>query len=199
MWNKEVKSHIAIILVYVDCASPWFLILQVLSRLHRYMAPEVATLKQYGFGCDVYSFSIMLWEICSLRRAYDNVSLSAIAFHKHVVQGHMRPSLRLISSPCLRNLLTKGWDKDPCVRPAFRTIVKVLEERCKEESLSPLRRSKSINVSINGTQSPFKKLLTRTMSSSMHESDESIESISHNRRSLCLHLDLTKRNRRFQL
>jgi hypothetical protein len=91
------------------------------------MAPEVATMQDYGFGCDVYSFSITLWEICTLKRAFGDVS-DNLVFDADVVRGNKRPSIKSISSSVIGALLKQGWDKDPSKRPSFGCVVKSLED-----------------------------------------------------------------------
>ena len=94
--------------------------------INRYMAPEVATCQDYGFACDVYSISLVLWEICTLKKAFHDVK-DIVAFNKEVVRGHKRPSTASISSLTLRDLLVRGWDRDASSRPSFSSIVKSLE------------------------------------------------------------------------
>eukprot|EP00568_Trieres_chinensis_P009063 CAMPEP_0183314746 /NCGR_PEP_ID=MMETSP0160_2-20130417/49439_1 /TAXON_ID=2839 ORGANISM="Odontella Sinensis, Strain Grunow 1884" /NCGR_SAMPLE_ID=MMETSP0160_2 /ASSEMBLY_ACC=CAM_ASM_000250 /LENGTH=93 /DNA_ID=CAMNT_0025480145 /DNA_START=1 /DNA_END=279 /DNA_ORIENTATION=- len=36
----------------------------------RYMAPEVAKCKNYGLEVDVYSFGMLLWEICKWKKPF---------------------------------------------------------------------------------------------------------------------------------
>ena len=51
----------------------------------RYMAPEVAIMGQpYNESCDVYSFTIVLWEMLSLKRAYMAVGTTQDAFIQKV-------------------------------------------------------------------------------------------------------------------
>jgi serine/threonine protein kinase len=34
----------------------------------RYMSPEIFLGQEYDFSCDVHSFGILLWQLCSLQR-----------------------------------------------------------------------------------------------------------------------------------
>ena len=42
------------------------------------MAPEVALCKTYGLSADVYSFSVLLWEIISLKIPFAGFDVSDI-------------------------------------------------------------------------------------------------------------------------
>jgi len=93
----------------------------------RYMAPEVAAMQDYGLECDVYSFSITMWEICTLNKAFEDVR-GKLVFLEDVVRGNKRPSIKSISLSAIGALLEQGWDKDPSKRPSFSDVVKLLEE-----------------------------------------------------------------------
>ena len=91
------------------------------------MAPEVAEMQDYGLECDVYSFSITMWEICTLNKAFEDVR-GKLVFLEDVVRGNKRPSIKSISLSAIGALLEQGWDKDPSKRPSFSDVVKLLEE-----------------------------------------------------------------------
>lgn len=96
----------------------------------RYMAPEVARPQQqqdYGFPADVYSFSIVLWELVTLQRAFRNIT-SMEKFHRQVVHRGVRPKVPCSSSqPLLATLLQEGWSSNPDDRPVFSTVCDRLE------------------------------------------------------------------------
>ena len=91
------------------------------------MAPEVAEMQDYGLGCDVYSFSITMWEICTLNKAFEDVK-DNLVFLEEVVRGSKRPSIKSISLSAIGALLEQGWDEDPSKRQSFSSVVKSLEE-----------------------------------------------------------------------
>jgi serine/threonine protein kinase len=47
-----------------------------LTGTARYMAPEVARSDNYAFSADIYSFGILLWELCTLQTAFVESSCS---------------------------------------------------------------------------------------------------------------------------
>lgn len=54
----------------------------------RYMAPEVANGRHYGFPADVYSFGVFFWEIVTLEKAYGGMKKTS--FQNLVVGGDVR-------------------------------------------------------------------------------------------------------------
>jgi hypothetical protein len=89
------------------------------------MAPEVAQGTDYGFSADVHSFAILLWEICTLQKAFASVE-NRDQLRKVVSSERRRPSLRPIASPQVKDLLKASWDPNPELRPSFAPIVEVL-------------------------------------------------------------------------
>lgn len=90
----------------------------------RYMAPEVARRLPYNHTVDVYSFSILLWQICSLEQPFANYDVQ-----KHsdlVVHGNDRPTLDKNWSPELCTLMELGWSADIFERPDFEYIADVI-------------------------------------------------------------------------
>jgi serine/threonine protein kinase len=93
----------------------------------RYMAPEVAKMdKSYGFPADVYSFSILLWQIVTKCIPYGRIS-SPTEFAAKVVKGNLRPDLTHVKSESLRDILENGWTADPGARHSFSDIREKLD------------------------------------------------------------------------
>jgi serine/threonine protein kinase len=92
----------------------------------RYMAPEVGLGKPYNEKCDVYSYSIVLWEMLNLSgKAYCHIPDEA-SFCEKVFVENVRPPLKRKWSVRLQKLLQEGWDKDPAGRPTMVHIRKSL-------------------------------------------------------------------------
>lgn len=83
----------------------------------RFMAPEVCQGLPYNEKVDVYSFSIVLWELCSLRKPFAGMSVED-HYRQVAEQGH-RPPLDPRWPPALRNLLEKSWHTNPDARPSM--------------------------------------------------------------------------------
>lgn len=94
----------------------------------RYMAPEVALGHGSTFASDIYSFGVLLWELCTLQRAFQKHSSSSEHFREKVIVGGWRPPVSSIKSAALRRLVEQCWNTHPEARPpSFSHIVKVLQ------------------------------------------------------------------------
>lgn len=90
----------------------------------RYMSPEVARSEPYNLSADVYSFGLLLWQVCSLDLPYDGMNRQDHA--ELVVHGNERPKLDNSWSTPLRILMKRAWEADPLVRPSMDSIYKIL-------------------------------------------------------------------------
>lgn len=91
----------------------------------RFMAPEVALSEPYHLSADIYSFSILFWEILSLDKAFGRLSVEE---HKErVVKGMERPELDPTWSDSVRGLLEGCWKRSPFQRPTARDVFKALK------------------------------------------------------------------------
>lgn len=91
----------------------------------RYMSPEVARSEPYNLTADVYSFGLLLWQICSLKLPYDGMNRQDHS--ELVVHGNERPQLESSWSTPLRILMKRAWEPDPLVRPSMESIYKILK------------------------------------------------------------------------
>lgn len=97
----------------------------------RYMSPEMAKREGFDFSSDVYSFALLVWEICALEKPFDNIKSRALFEHKVVYGGH-RPSLKKIGVEELRPLLEQAWHDDPKKRPSISTFRETLDKIVEE-------------------------------------------------------------------
>ncbi|KAL7563368.1 hypothetical protein ACA910_014205 [Epithemia clementina (nom. ined.)] len=112
----------------------------------RYMAPEVAQDMGYNLSVDVYSFGILLWELCSAEKPFYGYSSN-----KHmqlVVLGGERPKMDSAHTHlwpvALQNLMKTCWSTNPAQRPTFTQIIQVLEQKvC---CLNPSRSGSDLSV-----------------------------------------------------
>ena len=94
-----------------------------------YIAPEVLQQREYGAAADVYSFAVLLNEMCSGQTPYDDTQLANMeldAFEQAVIAGS-RPQLAACDSAQLQQLIVDCWQGDPQLRPAVDLIMKRLE------------------------------------------------------------------------
>ena len=96
----------------------------------RYMAIEVAKGLPYNFAVDVYSFGIMLWEMCSAEKPF--VDYTCGKHMQNVVLGGERPPMDSRHTSFwpleLQWLMTRCWSEDPAQRPSFTVIKETIRE-----------------------------------------------------------------------
>ena len=92
----------------------------------RFMAPEVCNNLQYNEKADVYSFGIVMWEICALRKPFSGMSVAD--HYRKVVVGGFRPHLDSRWPTILNNLLNSCWHPDPDRRPSIVEVRETLGE-----------------------------------------------------------------------
>jgi len=100
-----------------------------LTGTRRYMSPEVLLCKNYGLSTDVFSFSLLLWEILALKIPFDQYDCE-----KHmiaVVQRRKMPKFASKWSSVIKDLITNCWKVDPLERPSFCSIVETIESERK--------------------------------------------------------------------
>jgi serine/threonine protein kinase len=114
----------------------------------RYMSPEVAQSEPYNLTADVYSFGLLLWQVCSLELPYDGMNRQDHS--ELVVYGNERPPLDSSWSTPLRILMKRAWEPDPSVRPSMDSIYKIL----KREILA-LRDGDETGLEHNSRRSTF--------------------------------------------
>ncbi|CAM9703495.1 unnamed protein product, partial [Heterosigma akashiwo] len=91
----------------------------------RYMAPEVAVHQPYNEKADVYSFSLILWQLLTLERPFEG--MSADDYYDYVVEQHVRPTLFEEWPAGLRELLHRCWHKRHSRRPNFPEVLSALK------------------------------------------------------------------------
>jgi serine/threonine protein kinase len=97
----------------------------------RYMAPEVALNRPYHSSVDVYSFSIVVWQV--LTGAVPFREMGKRRYFDRVVHNGHRPPLSRAWPKRFRDLLQRGWHEDKNQRPDFEEVVRELDLLILEE------------------------------------------------------------------
>ena len=100
---------------------------------YRWMAPEVIRHERYDQSADVYSFSILAWEMLNYRMPYVDKTPVEAAFA--VADDGLRPQLPPHCPDSIAKLLTACWHRTPRVRPSFKQIVGQLDGLIKGSSV----------------------------------------------------------------
>ncbi|CAJ1976964.1 unnamed protein product [Sphenostylis stenocarpa] len=96
---------------------------------YRWMAPEVINHQPYDQKADVFSFSIVLWELVTAKVPYDTMTPLQAALG--VRQG-LRPELPKHGHPRILELMQRCWEAIPIDRPSFNEITVELENLVQE-------------------------------------------------------------------
>ena len=151
----------------------------------RYQAPEQAASGLEGEECtkaDVYSFAIVLWQICTLEKPFRQIK-KVNQFRKRVVDGRLRPSLYSLeaSSHSLCDLLDESWSPYPSERPTLPIVLQRLDRIFHE--LECLVQAgvgdSSLSLSKMPSFSPLKRLTSLDRRSSGHSRNHSAPYSSH--------------------
>lgn len=125
----------------------------------RYMAPEVFLGKPYNELVDVYSFSILLWEILQLETPYEGYTMNMLT--KKVIEGGVRPKCDPKWSTPIVAMLKKGWG-DILQRPTTKEVMDVLGEEMGESVYASLQKN-IVDGSHKSDQSVRRNDLSKSM------------------------------------
>jgi serine/threonine protein kinase len=113
----------------------------------RYMSPEVGLDLGHGLPSDVYSFSILLWEIFSLKKPFAKIK-SPNEFKRIVFDGGERPKLGKNWPVEMKEEIERGWSDKPNQRPSMDDFAKLLS---KWQSECPTRAKTHNDKSLRGS------------------------------------------------
>jgi serine/threonine protein kinase len=92
-----------------------------------WMAPEVLTSSNYTYKADVYSYSIVMYEVITRETPYKGKSHEEI--RTQILLHNLRPDLSIIPPTCppaLKSLMSLCWDQNSSKRPSFSSILDIL-------------------------------------------------------------------------
>ncbi|KAK6626497.1 Mitogen-activated protein kinase kinase kinase 7 [Polyplax serrata] len=92
-----------------------------------WMAPEVFEGSNYTEKCDVFSWGIILWEVLSRQKPFDDIAGSAFRIMWAVHTGQRPPLLHNCPKP-IEDLMESCWSKDPALRPSMNTVKDTMED-----------------------------------------------------------------------
>ncbi|MGH0139216.1 UNVERIFIED_CONTAM: hypothetical protein FKN15_026215 [Acipenser sinensis] len=79
----------------------------------------------YSEKCDVFSWGIILWEVITRRKPFDEIGGPAFRIMWAVHNGTRPPLIKNLPKP-IESLMTRCWSKDPSQRPSMEEIVKIM-------------------------------------------------------------------------
>ncbi|KAG9336144.1 hypothetical protein JZ751_002491 [Albula glossodonta] len=90
-----------------------------------WMAPEVFEGSNYSEKCDVFSWGIILWEVITRKKPFDEIGGPAFRIMWAVHNGTRPPLIKNLPKP-IESLMTRCWSKDPSQRPSMEEIMKIM-------------------------------------------------------------------------
>lgn len=92
-----------------------------------WMAPEVFESSNYTEKCDVFSWGIILWEVLTRRKPFEDCGPPAFCIMWAVHQGKRPPMVK--GCPlCLEKLMTSCWSKEPSLRPPMAQVERIMAD-----------------------------------------------------------------------
>lgn len=91
-----------------------------------YSSPEVLNSKDYSKSSEVYSFSLIVYEILTNEIPFENVK-NLNSLFEEVVKKSNRPKIKIQMPSCYKNLIEICWQENPDERPTFEDITHILK------------------------------------------------------------------------
>ncbi|RIB02233.1 hypothetical protein C2G38_899377 [Gigaspora rosea] len=101
----------------------------------RWLAPEKISQSQYDLNtkydhqCEMYSFGMLLWELCHQRIPYE--SINSVPEIEQLVRSKKREKIMLDPSPIAQELfriIKQAWNHIPSERPKVMNVLTALKE-----------------------------------------------------------------------
>ncbi|OXB55668.1 hypothetical protein ASZ78_016127 [Callipepla squamata] len=112
-------NHPNIVKLYGACLNPVCLVMEYAEGGSLYNGSN------YSEKCDVFSWGIILWEVITRRKPFDEIGGPAFRIMWAVHNGTRPPLIKNLPKP-IESLMTRCWSKDPSQRPSMEEIVKIM-------------------------------------------------------------------------
>lgn len=129
----------------------------------QWMAPEMMNNENYTNKIDIYSYSMILFELLTLQIPFYRVSQHELIVK--VVNRNERPKLPSNTPKPLEKLIKETWDRDPQKRPDFHLIFeRFANHEVEFDQTDKAEVDKFLNyIRINNHQDPYLKKINATL------------------------------------
>ncbi|KAK1893892.1 Mitogen-activated protein kinase kinase kinase 7 [Dissostichus eleginoides] len=141
-----------------------------------WMAPEVFEGSNYSEKCDVFSWGIILWEVITRKKPFDEIGGSAFCIMWAVHRGTRPPLIKDLPEP-IETLMTRCWDKEPSQRPSMEEVKNTMSNLMKyfPGSDEPLKLLHQSSASRSGSSSATSTGSYADYTMNSNRSDENAE------------------------
>lgn len=120
-----------------------------------YMAPEVYERRKYNTSADVYSYSLLLWEILAMQRPFPNYTKKM--YKVRVVKRGERPQIDNSWPLEIKEIIRKAWSRDMDERPTMQEVCQVLDHQI--EKIKAAMNNKTYKMTVGFGKSKRKDLV----------------------------------------
>ncbi|TMW68835.1 hypothetical protein Poli38472_006303 [Pythium oligandrum] len=92
---------------------------------YQWMAPEVLQSANYSVSADIYSFAVVMWEVCEVKPPFADVPPAMVPVV--VLRDKRRPLFSPKTPLPLQDLIRACWQDDPTRRPSAANVVSTLQ------------------------------------------------------------------------
>jgi serine/threonine protein kinase len=92
-----------------------------------YSAPEVLLGKELDVGCDVFSFGVIVWEMFTRRRPWDNVHAARISQVVGFDDERLEMSEEVEGLADVKAMIEDCWQLKPSDRPKFPALIDTID------------------------------------------------------------------------
>jgi serine/threonine protein kinase len=96
----------------------------------QWTAPEILRVDPYDLKCDIYSFSILIWEVFTSRVPYEELKLQDYQLSGKVGFEKIRPELKYLQEATpeeIKNLMIQCWNDNPSNRPDSKYLIESIK------------------------------------------------------------------------
>eukprot|EP00002_Diphylleia_rotans_P011084 TRINITY_DN2198_c0_g1_i3.p1 TRINITY_DN2198_c0_g1~~TRINITY_DN2198_c0_g1_i3.p1 ORF type:complete len:2302 (+),score=332.17 TRINITY_DN2198_c0_g1_i3:87-6992(+) len=109
-----------------------------------WLAPEQIQRGVSSTKADIYSLGIVIWEILTQRRPYDEYE-NKFAVMIQTIQGRARPTIPSDTTAAFRVVMEKCWAHDESLRPSMDEIMRMLSGYLTDSSIAVLKSAEDIS------------------------------------------------------
>ena len=137
------------------------------------MAPEIHEKIRYSYQADVYSYSMIVYEIVSGRRPFIEKKYKDVLKFIRDVVNNVRPNLSVIKSQYIKDFLQMCWNKNPQERTPINVAINLITNREFYSNFTDLDRQEVIKY-LNTFGDEFNYIIPKFLDQPAHVQNPAI-------------------------